>query len=152
MKNFEILNLAKLNVLDITAHDLDAASAYKVFKFKKVINDCLEKIQNGEKELLKTCEIDDPEEFNSELNRLKNLAERTEEENKSLEEYNKKLREFYSLQNQLYGEDADLSGIKKLPYDQWKKLQDENHSKDKDPLTGYVEISLENILWEAPEE
>lgn len=156
MKNIDIINIANAGVLNITAHDLDVAQSYKVFKFKKWVRNTLKSIQDDEKDLLAEVGITDAPAFDQRRSELLAKEERTAEEQTELDKLNGQAEGYFNRQNELYNEEVTRE-VKAMPYESWKKLQDENRAvevngKATDVLMGYVEDVLEGVLWEAPEE
>lgn len=129
MKNHNIILLANSGFLGITSNELSPAHAYKVFKAKKVVKELLGNITESEKELVEQSKL-------------------TVGEGGKLEGEQDNIKKFIELRNELYNEDADVSAIKAMPYDEWHALQKENDKI----LYGAVEDVLEGILWNAPEE
>lgn len=156
MKNIDIINLANAGVLNITAHDLDVAQSYKVFKFKKWVKNTLKAIQDDEKDLLSDVGIADAPAFDQRRSELLAKEEKTAEEQTELDKLNSQAEGYFNRRNELYNEEVTPE-VKAMPYEAWKKLQDENRAvevngKATDILTGYVEEVLEGVLWDAPAE
>ena len=150
MQNSDIITLIHNGLMAITTHSLDAADAYQVYKFKKLVLDAYTTINTDEQELLKECDIEDADTFNIELEqaRISDLEK--------FEELAKKLQKFNGLRQSLYNEPVNVETIKPLSYESWKKLQDENaqvafRDKKIDVFSGPIEYILENILWVSPE-
>lgn len=154
MRNKDLLYLAAQGVLNIKAHTLNAGSAYRVFKFRKALNSAIASLQESERALWKEADIEDGQAFDGSLARLREKGP-----SKELEQAEEKLARYLRLRESLYGEEAymECAGTA-IPYDEWRKLQGENkdfvdaEGRHFDILSGYVEILLENILWEGPKE
>ena len=111
MKTIDILNLANAGILSITANDLDAAHAYKVLKFKKVVKKAFESIMESEREILKEAGIEDAAAFDKERKELMESGSNP----KQLEEMNKQLSRVLELRSNLYKEDVELD-CKTIPF------------------------------------
>lgn len=156
MKNIDIINIANAGVLNITAHDLDVAQSYKVFKFKKWVKGILKSVDVDEKCLLEEVGITDAPAFDQRRSELLAKESKTTEEQAELDKLNSQAEGYFNRRNELYNEEVKPE-VKAVPYEAWKKLQDENsavevNGKATDILTGYIEEVLEGVLWEAPEE
>lgn len=151
MKNKDIISLAQCGVLTVTAHDLSVSHAYKVYKLKKTIEAKVKDIQEKEKELLTKIGIKDPQEFDKERAELRKVESRTAEQDERLDEMNKQAEAYRRSQEELLNQDNEIV-LKKLPYEEWKKLQDENHKDGKDILSGFAEVALEGVFWTPPVE
>ena len=157
MKNSDVVYLVNSGVQLTTGHSLSNASAYKAFKFRKVISSVLNSVSEGEKGLLTEVGIEDASKFDERLAVLRATEKPTEEEVKELETMQAQLEKYSGLRDQLYSEEADLSSVKAMNYDDWRKLQNENKEVEvngvkKDVFSGKVEELLEGVLWAAPEE
>lgn len=157
MKNSDVVYLVNSGVQLTTGHSLSNASAYKAFKFRKVISSILNSVSEGEKGLLTEVGIDDASKFDERLAVLRATEKPTKEEVKELETMQAQLEKYSGLRDQLYNEEADLSSVKAMNYDDWRKLQNENKEVEvsgvkKDVFSGKVEELLEGVLWTAPEE
>ncbi len=156
--------LFKNGMMNITAHTLDAAHAYKVVKFKSILKNVMNNIGEMEKSFSKELGIDDA--FINRINDLlskdeKDLTKKEKEELAGLREIDNK---FGEMRKAMLQEEADLSEAKTMPYEEWKKLQDENKDQQlsyRDNLGQIInqrellmvfEAELEGILWKAPEE
>ena len=157
MKNSDVVYLVNSGVQLTTGHSLSNASAYKAFKFRKVLSSILNSVSEGEKGLLTEVGIDDASKFDERLAVLRATEKPTEEEVKELETMQAQLEKYSGLRDQLYNEEADLSSVKAMNYDDWRKLQNENKEVEvngvkKDVFSGKVEELLEGVLWEGLEE
>jgi vacuolar-type H+-ATPase subunit I/STV1 len=157
MKNSDVVYLVNSGVQLTTGHSLSNASAYKAFKFRKVISSVLNSVSEGEKGLLTEVGIEDASKFDERLAVLRATEKPTEEEVKELETMQAQLEKYSGLRDQLYSEEADLSSVKAMNYDDWRKLQNENKEVEvngvkKDVFSGKVEELLEGVLWEGLEE
>jgi len=154
MKNQDIITLVGNGILAVTAHDIPAAHAYKVLRFKKAVREAFANIQAAEKEMFSEMGIDNTSAFNA---RLKELRETLGDDTDELDEMENQVARVSELQAELRNEDVALDGVKPMPYDIWHDLQNENKAVSfadgkKDLLTGWTEDVLENILWVAPED
>ena len=157
MKNSDVVYLVNSGVQLTTGHSLSNASAYKAFKFRKVLSSILNSVSDGEKGLLTEVGIEDASKFDERLAVLRATEKPTEEEVKELETMQAQLEKYSGLRDQLYNEEADLSSVKAMNYDDWRKLQNENKEVEvngvkKDVFSGKVEELLEWVLWEGLEE
>ena len=157
MKKIDILNLLNLGFGQVTNHNLPVEHAYKVVKMRKALSNAFESIQKDEEAIRKDAGIENPEEFDKELKTLRETEKRTPEQETKLKEMNEKLNRFLALRSEMLNEEITLEGVKAMPYDAWHELQKENAEKEfngkkLDLLSGYVEDTLEGVLWEAPKE
>jgi len=157
MKNYEILALMNSGLMQTTAYELGPESAYKLYKFKKLVQKAFEKLQEDERDLLKNAGIEDGASFDARRTELAKIENPTEEEKKELDEMGEKLKKYISLREALYTDDVDISGVKSLSYEDWFKLKKENRAvkindKETDVFSGAIESVLEGVLWTAPEE
>lgn len=129
LKNNIIVALAQVGALNLNATALDAAHAYKVIKFRRAISKAFGELQEAEKGIIKDCGLEI-----SADGKLEGPDEAKEK--------------FAKLQKELYEDEADLGDIKTIPYEQWHALKKEN----KGLADAFVEDSLEEVLWNAPEE
>lgn len=154
MKNFEIATLIENGVLSLTVHNLSTAHSYKIVKFKAMLKKAYEDFFETRNNLAKEAGIENPQEFDKRLEELRGKKELTSEEKKEFADMNLQLAKLNDMRKSLGEEDVTLEGVKSMPYDQWKVLQDEN----KEIKIGNVELmvlcedALENVLWRAPEE
>lgn len=153
MKKGDIVFLLDGGILSITSHTLSTAHAYKVYKFRKAIDTCVNDIAINEQGLMLECGISDPSEFDRQREALRKSGKDPD----TLAKMNEQLTRFINMRGRLYAEDVTLEGVKTIPYDEWRKLQEENkavdhHGKKVDILSGKAEMILEGILWEAPSE
>lgn len=150
--------------MDVTAHTIDAAHAYKVVKFKNILKNFMSDIDKMDEGFRKELNIDDA--FIARINILtdkdeKDLTKKEKEELASLRETDIK---YGKMRDSLLNEEVDMSEAKAMPYEEWKKLQDENKDKklyyrnrqgqvlSERELLLVFEPELEGILWKAPEE
>ncbi len=157
MRNSDVVYLVNSGVQLTTGHSLSNASAYKAFKFRKIVGKVLETISEAEKGLLKEVDIEDASQFDARLAELRDKADKaTKEEHEELAKMQAQLDKYSGLRDQLYNEEADLEGVKAMSYDDWRRLQNENKEVEvrgvkKDVFSGRVEELLEGVLWNAPE-
>ena len=153
MTNDFIQFLSRGGIMNITAHDLDVAHAYKVVKFKNAIKEALSKMEEMEKSFIAELKIDDPQGFDKRAEELRKKESLTKDEQKELDEKNAIYKRLNDMRMAMYQEEANVE-TKTMPYEEWKKLQDEN----RDVKVGNAELLmaaeplLENVLWKAPEE
>ena len=153
MKNWEIRFIVENGILNITSHDLDAANAYKVVRFKSCIRTASDSLTAMEESVIKEVGIDNPAYFNERRNELTKKENLTESEIEELQGLNAKMMRYNELVAIQLNADAGIES-NPMPYEQWKVLQDENRNiKVGDAeLLILSEASLEDILWRAPEE
>lgn len=148
MKNIDILNIANAGVFSISANTLDAASAYKVIKFKSAVRKAAISIDEDQRELAREAGIEDAAAFDKERAELS----RTKADPDRLEKLNAQFGRLLEIRNKFYDEDVELEGIKTIPYEQFFALQKENKDLPGKPLDVYADL-LEGILWTGePEE
>lgn len=157
MKNYEVLALINSGIMQATAYELGPESAYKVYKFKKLIQKAFERLQEDERDLLKNAGIEDGAAFDTRRTELAKIENPTEEEKKELEEMGEKLKKYISLRETLYTDDVDVSSIKPISYEEWFKLKKENkavkiNDRETDIFGGAIEGLLEGVFWTTPEE
>lgn len=153
MKNGDIITLLDCGVLSITSHTLSTAHAYKVYKLRKAIDKAVNDIAIAERGLQLECGISDPDAFDKKRAALRRASNDSEE----LSKMDAQLARYLEMRNKLYDDDVALEGVKAMPYDEWRKLQDENKAVEirgraVDVLSGKAEMILEDILWKAPSE
>ena len=154
--------LVKNGMMDITAHTLDAAHSYKVVKFKNILRDINRQADDMEESFYKELGIDDK--FSARFSELLNKEKLTKAEQTELDKFKDTDKRFGEMRNAMLDEEADLKDAKVMPYEEWKKLQDENKDAmliyrnaqgqviGKRELLMVFENELEGILWKAPEE
>jgi len=147
MKNLEIIFMRNAGILDVTANTLDSAHAYKVIGFKKAVKAALNSLAEAERSILEEVGIKNPEAFDKEREELRKSGA----DAARLEDLDKQMRRLAELRKELYEENANLEGVKTLPFEQFHELQKENKDLPGKPLNIFEE-NLENILWAAPEE
>ena len=158
MKKVDIITLINCGILSMTAHDLKPAQAYKAFKLKKEVEKAFKDIQEEQKGIREDNGLTDELE-----NKVKGIIEKlnmrssvTEEEKQEVLAYNELQRKVSSLYREANKVEVALE-IKPIPYEDWRKLQEENRhkvigEKEYDILGGEAEIILEAIFWDAPTE
>lgn len=149
MYNYEVIALVKSGMLDITANDLDAKSAYQVYKFKKALRSANDSIAVEEREILSELEIGDPAEFDNRHKELLAKEDKTKEELLELQKRSETAARFYEMLTALHNEVSVVSTTP-IPYEQWHILQKENATNGKF-LYGKTEELLEDLLWVEPE-
>ena len=128
LKNYIILSIQRTDK-PITANTLDAVSAYKVIKFRRAIQEASKRIVDAEKELLSQCNL-------------------TIKDKGAIDGKPEDIERFVALRMELYQDESEVGDVNTIPYTEWHKLKNENSTL----ATPIVEDTLENILWEAPEE
>lgn len=156
MKNSDVVYLVNSGVQLTTGHSLSNASAYKAFKFRKVLGTILNSISEGEKGLLTEVGIEDASKFDERLVMLRAAEKPSKEEVRELEKMQAQLEKYSGLRDQLYNEEAKIDGVIPMNYDDWRMLQNENrevevNGQKKDVFSGKVEELLEGVLWTAPD-
>jgi hypothetical protein len=166
MKNFELLAAVNGGILNLKSTGLSSNTAWRTFQLRKALNAALEKYQSDIKGILTEVGIEDDVAFDKLLDELKKKENRGEEENKKLAEMESKLRLYNEFIIKLIKEDVDFTGLKPLPYAEWRKLVDLNTDSEGKSSLGFnmfylfgqpnsnvdVETALEGIAWYAPEE
>lgn len=162
-------------IQNITTHKVSVDHSYKVVKFKQEFNKKMKAYDESHKAILEEVGITDEQEFNKKLAALKENKSRTEEQEKEFQNLTEQQKRLNGMSNNLLKEKVEFSGVKTLPYKEWKAMQDENSPADGDKKTEMlsgvvvviseikedgtikfetedVESLLEGILWRAPEE
>lgn len=176
IRNCHIIALSnQKGIQNITTHKVSVDHSYKVVKFKQVFNKLMKAYDESHKAILEEVGITDEQEFNKNLAALKENKARTEEQEKEFQNLTEQQKRLNGMSNNLLQEKVEFSGVKALPYNEWKAMQDENSPADGDKknemLSGVVvviseikedgtikfetedvESLLEGILWNAPEE
>lgn len=136
----DVMNLMMSGVMSVTVHTLSPEHSYNVYLFKKRIRTAFQDLQDSEREILGMLGVKDIQALHL-------------EDDATIKRYNE-------MCQKLHAETISMDDVKALPYDEWRKLQDENkatpvHFRGKDitvdVFSGYVEECLENILWVAPQ-
>ena len=158
MKKLDIITLVNCGILSVTAHDLKPAQAYKAFKLKKEVEKAFKDIQEEQKGIREDNGLTEDME-----NKVKGIIDKmnmrfsvTEDEKQEVLAHNELQRKVSSLCREANKEEVILD-IKPIPYEDWRKLQEENRhkaigEKEFDILGGKAEIILETIFWDAPTE
>lgn len=161
MRNSDIITLINNGLLYTTAFNVDSASAYKLYKLKKAVENASEKIRETEKGLVKDAGIDQPEAFDERMRELNSIKPEnlTDEQKAELDTLNKEFRKYTDLRIEMYNDTTDLDDVKPVPYDTWFTLQKENKEVTVpgndikfNVFSGPVESILEGVFWNAPEE
>lgn len=156
MKKLDIIKLYKAGIIEVSAHTLSAAHAYKVFKLKREVEKAYKAIEEDQEKLM------DGEGLTRELReRIADIFSKesnmvTDADKAAVKEYQVIQRKVEKLFEEQGKEDVTLD-IKTIPYNEWRKLQNENKSKkinDKevDILAGIAEIILAEVFWVEPTE
>lgn len=151
MKNIEILNLKELGMLSVTAHCLNSSEAYKVVLFRRSLRSALESISKAEQELLGVIGIEDPAAFDAKLRKLRSMKNQ-DEAMSEIADLEARLEKYLSLREKMMSDEAPDLFKPLFPYEQWKRLQDENCRNGHDPLSGQAEDLLHDIMWVDPDE
>lgn len=155
IKNFIIKNLVDNGLENTTDHDLSAAHAYKVFKFRDEVAKANKEMDERRMKLVKDI-IGDGAEFEKKRDELTKLTERTKEQQKELDDLNSKLNKFNELYVELMNDESELN-VKTIPFEEYHLLARENR---KTPIGKEATIDfftvfrsvLKGILWEEPTE
>ena len=152
MKKADILFLENLGIQFITNHELSPKQAIKVVKFRKAFSSELKAINEERADILKDVGIENGQEFDAELERLR----KSNEDPEKLQKMEAQFKRYLDLFNEMLNEPVQLNCVP-LPYEDWHRLQNENRDKELngnqvDILSGYAEDILENVLWEMPED
>jgi hypothetical protein len=160
-------------IMNITTHSLGVAHAYKIVNFKRAVRKLLAAYDEARAALVAEVGIKDEPKFRRDLAALRENKARTPEQDKELAAMEEQDRKLAGLAGQLLAEPVSIEGVKALPYEEWKKLQDENAADNRHPemLSGTmtvpkrfnedgsaefeevdVELLMEGILWTAPAE
>ena len=157
LKNQLIKNLSESGLENTTDHELSAAHAYKVFRFRDEIAKAYKDIEEKRVKLVKDTLGEDYEE------KRKNA---TEEEAKELDA---KLAKFAELYNELMADETELN-IKTIPFEEYHLLARENKATPVQIPTGETEngrpkmrqgyldfftvfrSALKDVLWVEPKE
>ena len=160
-------------IQNITTHKVSVDHSYKVVKFKQVFNKLMKAYDESHKAILEEVGITDEQEFNKKLSALKENKARTEEQENEFQNLTEQQKRLNGMSNNLLREKVEFNGVKALPYEEWKAMQDENSPADgnrkTEMLSGIimvisevkedgtimvesedVESLLEGILWNAP--
>ena len=158
LKNSIIKSLVENGLESTTDHEISAAHAYKVFKFRDEVAKAYKEMDDKRQKLVKESGIEDGAKFDERKKELDG-KERTEAEQKELDEMNAKLNKFAELYNELLNDESDLN-VKTIPFEEYHALAKENMRTPvrlgKDPL--YIDFftvfrpALKGILWEEPAE
>ena len=155
LKNYIIKNLVDNGLENTTDHDLSAAHAYKVFKFRDEVAKANKEMDEKRVKLVKDI-IGDGGEFEKKREELTKLTERTKEQQKELDDLNGKLNKFIELYVELMNDESELN-VKTIPFEEYHLLARENR---KTPIGKEATIDfftvfrsvLKGILWEEPED
>jgi len=158
VKNYIIKNLVENGLESTTDHEISAAHAYKVFKFRDEVAKAYKEMEDKRTKLVKDAGIEDGQKFDERRKELEG-KERTKEEQKEYDDILAKLNKFGELYNELLNDESDLN-IKTIPFEEYHALAKENMRTPvrlgKDPL--YIDFftvfrsALKGILWEEPKE
>ena len=157
LKNSLIKSLSESGLENTTDHELSAAHAYKVFRFRDEIAKAYKDIEEKRVKLVKDTLGEDYEE------KRKNA---TEEDAKELDD---KLAKFAELYNELMNDESELN-IKAIPFEEYHALARENRNTPVQVPTGETEngrpkmrqatidfftvfrSALKDVLWVEPKE
>lgn len=140
-------------MMGISSRTLDLAHAYKVASFKTKLKNAYHELNDRKEQLVKEAGIEDGNVFARRLNELAAKNQRTEAEEQEFKDWIVKNEKFDGLFNKLLEDSIDIEP-KVMPYEEWRKLQEENKELkfSKFELLAQFENALEGILWAAPVE
>lgn len=115
LKNSIIKSLVENGLDNTTDHDLSAAHAYKVFKFKDEISKAYKEIEDKRQKLVKDVLGEDFEA------KRKEAKEGTPE----YDELNEKFQKFIGQYNELMNDESEVN-IKTIPFEEYHLLAREN--------------------------
>lgn len=154
LKNNIIKALVENGLDNTTDHDLSAAHAYKVFKFKDEIAKAYKEIEGKRQKLVKDILGED---FDA---KRKEAKEGTPE----YDELNEKLTKFIGLYNELMDDESEVN-IKTIPFEEYHLLARENKQTafqitgaDGKPVQRFIDFFsvfrsvLKDVLWTEPKE
>lgn len=154
LKNSIIKSLVENGLDNTTDHDLSAAHAYKVFKFKDEISKAYKEIEDKRQKLVKDILGED---FDA---KRKEAKEGTPE----YDELNEKFTKFIGLYNELMDDESEVN-IKTIPFEEYHLLARENKQTafqvagaDGKSVQRFIDFFsvfrsvLKDVLWEAPNE
>lgn len=128
LKNQIIVALINAGCSSITAMTIEAASAYRVIKFRRSIAKAFEGIVEKEMELVKDCNL--------------GLGEKGVLNGNPAD-----IKRFDALRAELYKDEQEIE-TNAISFDLWHELQKEN----KCLVNPLIEDALEGVLWVAPGE
>lgn len=140
-------------MMGISSRTLDLAHAYKVVSFKTKLKNAYHEFNDRKEQLAKEVGIEDGNLFAKRLNELTAKNQRTEAEEQEFKEMIVKNDKFDGLFGKLLEDYIDIEP-KVMPYEEWRKLQEENKELkfNRFELLAQFENTLEGILWAAPAE
>lgn len=154
LKNNIIKSLVENGLDNTTDHDLSAAHAYKVFKFKDEIAKAYKEIEDKRQKLVKDILGED---FDAKRKEAKKGT-------KEYEELNEKFQKFIGLYNELMGDESELN-IKTIPFEEYHLLARENKQtpfqvggadgKFAERFIDFYSVFrsvLKDVLWTEPKE
>ena len=154
LKNSIIKSLVENGLDNTTDHDLSAAHAYKVFKFKDEIAKAYKEIEGKRQKLVKDILGED---FDA---KRKEAKEGTPE----YDELNEKFTKFIGLYNELMDDESEVN-IKTIPFEEYHLLARENKQTafqvagaDGKPVQRVIDFFsvfrsvLKDVLWVEPKE
>lgn len=139
-------------MMGLSSRSLDLAHAYKVVSFKTKLKNAYHEFNDRKEQLAKEAGIEDGNEFAKRMNELAAKNQRTESEEQEFKEMIAKNEKFNGLFDKLLEDYIDIEP-KVMPYEEWRKLQEENKELKfgKFEMLAQFETALEGILWKAPE-
>ena len=156
MKKIDIIKLYKAGIIEVSAHTLSAAHAYKVFKMKREVEKAHKAIEEDQEKIMEEVGLTKGfrEKIADIFGKEANLV--TDADKAAVKEYQALQRKVEKLFEEQSKEDVSLD-IKTIPYNEWRKLQDENkakkiNDKEVDILAGIAEIILAEVFWTEPTE
>lgn len=154
LKNNIIKSLVENGLDNTTDHDLSAAHAYKVFKFKDEVAKAYKEIEDKRQKLVKDVLGED----------FETKRKETKEGTKEYEELNEKFQKFIGLYNELMNDETELN-IKTIPFEEYHLLSRENKQTafqtldaDGKSVQRFIDFFsvfrsvLKDVLWVEPAE
>lgn len=140
-------------MMGLSSRTLDSAHAYKVASFKTKLKNAYQEFNDRKEQLTKEAGIEDGNEFAKRMNTLAAKTPRTDSEEQEFKDLIAKNEKFNGLYEKLLEDRTDIEP-KVMPYEEWRKLQEENKELkfSNFELLAQFENALEGILWAAPVE
>lgn len=156
MNKLDVIKLYKAGIIEVSAHTLSATHAYKVFKMKREVEKAYKAIEEDQEKIME--EVGLTREFREKVADIfgKEANMVTDADKATVKEYQALQRKVEKLFEEQGKEEVSLD-IKTIPYNEWRKLQDENkakkiNDKEVDILAGIAEIILAEVFWVEPTE
>lgn len=154
LKNSIIKSLVENGLDNTTDHDLSAAHAYKVFKFKDEVAKAYKEIEDKRQKLVKDILGED----------FETKRKEAKEGSKEYKELNEKFQKFIGLYNELMNDETELN-IKTIPFEEYHLLARENKQtvfhvpgtdgKSEQRFIDFFSVFrsvLKDVLWVEPTE